>query len=83
MLWTNKDRNKYQTEYKRANYDRFNLLLMKGQKETLKQIASARGLSVNALLNQIILDFIAENETNETDAQKTATASESEPEEKQ
>lgn len=83
MPWTNKDRNKYQTEYKRANYDRFNLLLLKGQKEKLKQIASARGLSVNALLNQIILDFIAENETNETYAQKTATASGSESQEKQ
>ena len=83
MPWTNKDRNKYQTEYKRENYDRLNLLLLKGQKEKLKQKASARGLSVNALLNQIILDFIAENETNETSAQKTATASGSKPEEKQ
>ena len=83
MPWTNKDRNKYQTEYKRANYDRFNLLLLKGQKEKIKKIASARGLSVNALLNKIILDFIAENETDETNAQKTATASGSETEEKQ
>lgn len=72
--------NQYSIEYNKTNYDRVALYLPKGTREKLKEKASARGLSVNALLNQIILDFIAENET---DAQKTATASESEPEEKQ
>lgn len=73
----------YIYKYTRENYDTIKAMAQKGTKEKLKQIASARGLSVNALLNQIILDFIAENGTNETDAQKTATASGSEPEEKQ
>lgn len=73
----------YIYKYTRKNYDTIKAMTPKGTKEKLKQTASARGLSVNALLNQIILDFIAENETNETDAQKTAAASESEPEEKQ
>lgn len=75
--------NQYSIEYNKTNYDRMALYLPKGTREKLKEKASARGLSVNALLNQIILDFIAENETNETDAQKTATADASEPEEKQ
>lgn len=78
-----KEYSDYIYKYTRENYDTIKAMTPKGTKEKLKQKAFARGLSVNALLNQIILDFIAENETNETDAQKTATASGSEPEKKQ
>lgn len=78
-----KEYSDYIYKYTRENYDTIKAMTPKGTKEKLKQIASARGLSVNALLNQIILDFIAANETNETSAQKTATAGGSEPEEKQ
>ena len=78
-----KEYSDYIYKYTRENYDTIKAMTPKGTKEKMKQIASARGLSVNALLNQIILDFIAENETNETDAQKTATPSGSGPEEKQ
>lgn len=47
------------------------LYLPKGSREKLKEKAISRGLSVNALLNQIILDFIAENETDEKNGTKT------------
>jgi len=66
-----KEYSDYIYKYTRENYDTIKAMTPKGTKEKLKQTASARGLSVNALLNQIILDFIAENET----------AGESEPEE--
>ena len=50
--------NKYQDEYKRKNYDRLTLLMVKGTKKKLQAIADGRGTSVNALINGLILELI-------------------------
>lgn len=41
-------------KYMSANYDRVNLTMPKGQKETIKAHAEARGESVNAFINRAI-----------------------------
>ena len=55
MPWTNQERNRYQEDYKRENYDIIKVLTPKGTRERLKAEADRRGLpSVNALLNLLI-----------------------------
>lgn len=61
MSMTNQERNKYQEDYKRNNYDIVKLLLVKGLKDELKTIAKNKGLSVNALINLAIQDYISRN----------------------
>lgn len=46
--------NKYKENYSRENYDRIQLVTAKGTRERLKAEAEKRGISVNALLNEII-----------------------------
>lgn len=41
-------------KYKRANYDRLELLVPKGKKEVIKTFAGARGESVNGFINNAI-----------------------------
>ena len=41
-------------KYKRANYDRLELLVPKGKKEVIKSFAGARGESVNGFINNAI-----------------------------
>ena len=41
-------------KYMSANYDRINLTMPKGQKDTIKAHAEARGESVNAFINRAI-----------------------------
>ena len=41
-------------KYVRANYDRINVTFQKGEKETIKAHAEARGESVNAFINRAI-----------------------------
>lgn len=50
--------NKYKENYSRENYDRLQLVTPKGTREKLKTEADKRGLSVNALLNQIIAQIL-------------------------
>lgn len=50
--------NKYKENYSRENYDRIQLVTPKGTREKLKTEADKRGLSVNALLNQIITQIL-------------------------
>lgn len=53
--------NKYQDDYKRKNYDRLTLLMAKGTKKKLQNIAAERGISVNAIINQLIAAFLSAN----------------------
>lgn len=46
--------NKYKENYSRENYDRIQLVTAKGTRKRLKAEAEKRGISVNALLNEII-----------------------------
>ena len=57
------NRTKYISDWKKQNYDRFNLLLQKGMKEKLQSIAQNQNLSVNALINIAIQDYIASHQT--------------------
>ena len=52
---------KYADDYKRRNYDRINLLLPKGSREKLQQIAKAAGISVNALFNDFVAQLIRDS----------------------
>lgn len=44
----------YQNEFKRANYDRMELLLQKGKKATIKELAKSVGQSMSEYINQAI-----------------------------
>lgn len=52
---------KYADDYKRRNYDRINLLLPKGTRAKLQQIAQAAGISVNALFNDFVAQLIRDS----------------------
>lgn len=47
-----------QNAYNRENYDHFNLMLPKGQKEQLQALAKERGQSLNAFINEAIRYYI-------------------------
>ena len=56
---TNQERNRYQEDYKRENYDIIKILTPKGTRERLKTEAARRGLqSVNALFNLLIAQIL-------------------------
>lgn len=58
---TSKAQQKAVNKYMAANYDRINLTVPKGQKETIKAHAESKGESVNSFINRAI------NQTIETD----------------
>lgn len=43
-------------KYMAANYDRINLTVTKGQRDTIKAHAAAQGESVNGFINRAILE---------------------------
>ena len=47
---------KYNNEYNKQAYDRINLTVPKGKKESIQTAAQANGESVNAFINQAIDD---------------------------
>lgn len=60
------DRNNYQAEYKRQNYDILRILLPKGKGERVKRLAKTKGISisqvvVDALEAQYNLDLTKDN----------------------
>ena len=44
------------TKYVQANYDRLDLTMPKGQKDTIKAHAAGQGESVNAFINRAIVE---------------------------
>jgi hypothetical protein len=58
MAWTNQERNRYQEDYKRENYDIIKVLTPKGTRERLKAEAARRGLSVSMLILQAIAQIL-------------------------
>lgn len=48
------DQIKYQNEYKRKNYDQINLVLPKGEKAIIKEMAATAGQSVNEFIYSAI-----------------------------
>ena len=45
---------KYQNEFKKANYDRVEILVKKGEMAIIKEIAAAAGQNVSEYINQAI-----------------------------
>lgn len=68
MTRTNQERNKYEEDYKNRNYDRVNLLLPKGQRDTLRAIATNAGISVNAWINKAIQEKIERDSISDPDS---------------
>lgn len=56
---TSKAQQKAVNKYMAANYDRINLTVPKGQKETIKVHAESKGESVNSFINRAINQTIA------------------------
>ena len=54
MPRTNQERNRYQEDYKRENYDIIKVLTPKGTRERLKAEAARQGLTVSMLIYQAI-----------------------------
>lgn len=52
-------------KYVRDNYDRVNVNMPKGQKETVRAHAEARGESVNAFINRAVLETMERDNTGE------------------
>ena len=50
---------KWQNDYISRTYDRVNLTMPKGQKETIKAHAEAQGESLNAFINRAITETVA------------------------
>ena len=55
-------------KYVRDNYDRGNVNMPKGQKETVKAHAEARGESVNAFINRAVLETMERDNAGEVGA---------------
>ena len=61
MLAISKAQQKAVHKYVKANYDRLELTLPKGQKEVIKSFAAERGESVNAFITRLIAEAMNEN----------------------
>lgn len=62
MPRTNQERNRYQEDYKRENYDIIKILTPKGTRERLKAEAARRGLSVSMLILQALAQILPPDE---------------------
>ena len=59
MAFKNKaDATAYQNKYIALTYDRINLTIPKGDKDTIRSHAAAQGESVNAFINRAIQETI-------------------------
>lgn len=58
MPQTNQERNRYQEDYKRENYDIIKVLTPKGTREHLKAEAARRGISVSMLILQALAQIL-------------------------
>ncbi len=53
------DQFKYQNEYKRKNYDRIEMLVPKGEKAAIKEMAASVGQSLNEFLYLAVKERMA------------------------
>ncbi len=54
---------KYQNEFKKKNYDRFELVMPKGQKEVIRKQAKMAGQSISEYINTAITEKMKKEET--------------------
>lgn len=55
----------HQNEYNKSKYDRYSLMLDKGDKEILQQIADKQGVKLNTFIKQAIKHYIKHLENQE------------------
>lgn len=48
------DRNKYKNEHRAKHYDRIELAVQKGMKEIIKGLATDKGMSINAYIQDLV-----------------------------
>ena len=48
------DPTKYKNDFNKQNYDRINLMIPKGKKDELKELAKEAGISVNEYINRVL-----------------------------
>ena len=58
-----KNKQRYDNEYSRNNYDRVLLTLPRGEKEGLQAHAAERGESLNAFINRAIRETVERDNT--------------------
>lgn len=56
-----KEINQYSIAYNKKSYDRIPVYLPKGMKEELKTVTESKGLSVNALINKLLQEYMEKN----------------------
>lgn len=62
MAYASKQREiEYMTNFMREKYDRVQILRAKGDKAKLRAIAESRGVSMSAMLNGLIDDWLSQN----------------------
>jgi predicted HicB family RNase H-like nuclease len=58
MSWETEKGVEYRNEYSRNKYDRFSVMLPKGKKAEYMQFAAEQGQSLNAVINQLLKDWL-------------------------
>ncbi len=53
--------NDYKANYNKLQYDRISVYIPKGMKEELKTVTDSKGLSVNALINKLLQEYMEKN----------------------
>lgn len=61
---------KYQNEFKKANYDRVEILAKKGERAIIKEIAAAAGQNVSEYINQAIKERMERDQRMTAEEQK-------------
>ena len=69
MTWDKDKATKYKNNFIKKSYDRINLTVKKGQKESIQQHAENHGESLNGFINRAITETI-ENDNQKQKEQK-------------
>lgn len=69
MTWDKDKATKYKNNFIKNSYDRINLTVKKGQKESIQQHAENYGESLNGFINRAIIETI-ENDNQKQKEQK-------------
>ena len=69
MTWAKDNATKYKNNFIKKSYDRINLTVKKGQKESIQQHAENHGESLNGFINRAITETI-ENDNQKQKEQK-------------
>lgn len=51
----------YMNQYNRENYDRYTVMLPKGTKQIYRELAEARGHTLNGYINMLLAEVLKKN----------------------